>query len=1041
MKHRDKHFFQQNDNVATHNNYSQLTQHLNRAFFACSIEKDETGNPVDYILRECNPACKNIWMRDGEFDAGIILNKSLREILFEPEYWLKKYNEAYSTGQTVEFVRHMADYGRSIQAMVFPSSDNSQILAFVEDISKQEAIKQTLNATQNKYRYLFENLNLAFLVASIETESNGKISYVIRDMNPACGELWKNMNVDYTNLINKNLKDALTLSDFWVEKCNEARTTNKTLQFSTYTPIFNKTLKATIFMSKDQTQLMAFVEDITEQEYVKQTLKSAQSKYQHLFENLNLAFVAVFVEKDENGNVLDYIVQNMNPACAKVWEGSGNDPKKLIGKSLRDALIKPDFWVQVCNQVYQTGETVQFKKYVDVFNKTLKGSIFLSTDGTILGLLEDISIQENTEKALLLSENKFSEVFKNFDVAMITNNVTIGNDGSITYIVQDMNAACAPLWKVSEDVIQSFIGKDFNTIVPEPDFWVEQTNIAYHSGNSVHLVRYNKTTGRYIKAIIFALADKSQMLALLEDVTERETAIQNVQELNASLQKIQDYARIGTLTIYANGEHTWNNVMYQLFEYNTNVKPSMEVYLARVHSEEKEFIHNAYSTAIKNKDRFFSCELRLEFEDGRIKYLYTEIENFYKNGEWTHTNGWLQDITPRRRTELQLIYAKEKAEEADRLKSAFLANMSHEIRTPLNAIVGFSNLLARKNYSDEKRQLFLSDIQNNSKQLLSIINDILDISKIESDQLDLSYIWIDLNQLMQEIYDSMQLQIKDKNISLFCQKTLPDSQVQIYMDDVRLKQILINLISNAIKFTEQGFINFGYSLKNGNTLEFFVKDTGIGIALENQKEIFEYFRQEDGTTTRKFGGTGLGLSISKRLVELMGGKIWVESEKDKGANFFFDVPYILHNNTPLEDNTLSANEDTSDNAFPVLNGEKVLVIDDHDSSFVLISEFFAEHNVTVEYANSGQAGIDYVEKNPSISLIFMDIHMPFLNGVETMKAIKEKHPEIPIVAQTAFALKEDKEKYLASGFNDYLSKPLHAQELTRITRRFLGKDE
>jgi PAS domain S-box-containing protein len=394
----------------------------------------------------------------------------------------------------------------------------------------------------------------------------------------------------------------------------------------------------------------------------------------------------------------------------------------------------------------------------------------------------------------------------------------------------------------------------------------------------------------------------------------------------------------------------------------------------------------------------------------------------------------VQDIT-----EVQEMARKQaNAEESDRLKSAFLANMSHEIRTPLNAIVGFSHLLVSKNYDEEKRQTFLSRIKSNSNQLLVIIEDVLDISKIESGQLTLNYEWIDLNALLQEILEDMQLHIQDKDIALFCQKSLPDAEVHIKVDNVRLKQVLTNLILNAIKFTTQGFINFGYVQKD-TMLEFFVKDSGIGIAKENQKQIFEYFRQEDESTTRKFGGNGLGLSIAKQLVELMGGKIRVESEKDKGATFFFTIPYIVSQQShalmvvPPEEKKLN-----KQHIIPkiTITDKKILIVDDVDSTFILISEILSKYNVNLHHVDRGEKSVEFVKENPDTTIIFMDIHMPGITGVEAMKLIKAINPDIPIVAQTAFAMKEDKEKFIKEGFDGYITKPLQESDLLKIFKRF-----
>ena len=834
---------------------------------------------------------------------------------------LKECYRRVKTQQGVHEITYRLEFGTKekwvyerLYGVFDENGEVQQVVGWAHDISDLIATKNTLTLTQKKYTYLFQNLKIAFLSCSVEKDSNGNpIDYIIREMNPACGVLWESMNVDYHTLLNKSLRNAVVLANFWIQKCDEVYATNQTVQFETYTEVFKKTLRSTLFASPDKSQLFAFLEDITGQVNIKNTLTLTENKYAQLFENLDMGFLACSIEKDSNNQPIDYIIREINPACEKIWQGNGVDFKTILNKSLSEAIVASDFWIQACNKVYESNQTMQFTNYEEVFNKTLKATVFMTLD-------------------------------------------------------------------------------------------------------------------------------KTQIFGLVEDVTEQELVAQTTLQLTARLQRIQNYARIGTMVTDIHGNYQWNNVMYQLFEYNTNMQPSLEIYMDRVHPEERDFTQNLYFSAIENGEKFVTAETRLQFGDGRIKYLYTEFENFYENKEWVRTEGWMQDITTHREFELQLIYAREKAEEGTRLKSSFLANMSHEIRTPLNAIVGFSNLLARKNYSEEKRRLFLNDIQNNSKQLLAIINDILDISKIESEQLKLSYIWIDLNQLMQEVHDTMQVQIKNKNVSLFCQKSLPDSKVRIYMDDVRLKQILTNLLSNAIKFTEQGFVNFGYVLKDEDTLEFFVKDTGVGIAPEKQASVFESFRQEDETTTRKFGGTGLGLAISRRLVELMGGKIWLESEKDKGAQFFFDVPYVTEKIETAENAASKNGENNSEEELAaMLDGEKIVVVDDHDSAHVLISEFFADYNVSVQYFSSGREAINYMEENHPVSLIFMDIHMPDLNGLETMKILKSQYPKIPIIAQTAFALKEDKLKYLSAGFDDYVAKPITHDELVRVSTRFLGE--
>jgi len=254
----------------------------------------------------------------------------------------------------------------------------------------------------------------------------------------------------------------------------------------------------------------------------------------------------------------------------------------------------------------------------------------------------------------------------------------------------------------------------------------------------------------------------------------------------------------------------------------------------------------------------------------------------------------IRDVTVKKETERKLIQAKLKAEESDALKSAFLANMSHEIRTPLNAIVGFSQIILDENLNPEEQKQFFGYIQQNSDQLLGLVNDIIDLSKLESNQLVIHESLADLNQIvneMKEIAENEKRNREKEHLLLFVDKGLPDDELLIIVDHFRLKQLLTNLLVNAIKFTPKGYIQFGYRLKDNQNLLFFVRDTGIGIPPNKQEEVFHYFHQLDNSLNRANTGTGLGLAICKRLVELMGGNIWLQSEPGKGTTFFFTIPY------------------------------------------------------------------------------------------------------------------------------------------------------
>jgi signal transduction histidine kinase len=285
----------------------------------------------------------------------------------------------------------------------------------------------------------------------------------------------------------------------------------------------------------------------------------------------------------------------------------------------------------------------------------------------------------------------------------------------------------------------------------------------------------------------------------------------------------------------------------------------------------------------------------LEFSDGRVFDRYSKPQ---KIGGNTVGRVWsFRDITERKKAEAELIAAKEKAEESDRLKTAFLHNVSHEIRTPMNAILGFSTLLNEPGISDEDRTQFTDVIFQSGNQLLSIINDIVDLASIESGQMKVSISQINLNTALRRLSEQFSYREKSQKITLSLETPLPQKDAEIMTDGTKLVQIISNLINNAFKFTKKGKISFGYSIKD-NYIEFFVKDTGIGIAPNHRSRIFDRFYQVDSAVSRQFSGTGLGLSICKAYVELLGGKIWLVSSPGKGTEFFFTIPHVKGERKP-----------------------------------------------------------------------------------------------------------------------------------------------
>jgi PAS domain S-box-containing protein len=380
----------------------------------------------------------------------------------------------------------------------------------------------------------------------------------------------------------------------------------------------------------------------------------------------------------------------------------------------------------------------------------------------------------------------------------------------------------------------------------------------------------------------------------------------------------------------------------------------------------------------------------------------------------------IQDITESKKREAILEGAKKKAEESDRLKSVFLANMSHEIRTPMNGILGFSDLLQREDISVEKSQQYAKIISTCGNNLMQMLNDILDISKIEAGEMEFKKEDFCVNKVIEELYDFYEPQARtpDKTISLHMHKSLRDNEAVIYSDERYFRQIMTNLLNNAIKFTEAGEVLFGYHAKP-NGIEFFVRDSGIGIAPELLDKIFEPFRQGEEIISRKYRGSGLGLTIAKSYVEALGGYMWVESEVAKSSTFYFILPYSEKMELP-KNQQQSVAQDAEYN----WTGKTILVVEDNHITYMLLRNLLEDTGALVCHAETAQQGIDIAQSKNDLDLILMDVRLPDFSGWEASKTIKKVKPDLPIVVQTANATEEDKIKSFQAGCDAYLPKPI-----------------
>jgi hypothetical protein len=396
--------------------------------------------------------------------------------------------------------------------------------------------------------------------------------------------------------------------------------------------------------------------------------------------------------------------------------------------------------------------------------------------------------------------------------------------------------------------------------------------------------------------------------------------------------------------------------------------------------------------------------------------------------EITHFLAIKKDITQKRKLTEELIKAKEKAEENDRLKTAFLANISHEIRTPLNGTFGFSELLRTPGLTEELKETYINIIEQSGQRMLNVINDIVDISRIESRQMEIHIQETNLNKVLKDLAASFAPEANEKKLLLSAEVPSIWENFLIKTDRGKLIQVISNLIKNAIKFTHSGAVSFGY-LPNGKTLRFFVKDSGVGIPDSQIKLIFERFSQGSTSLTRAYEGFGLGLPISKALIEMLGGTIWVDSKPGEGSTFYFEIP--------ISEDEFARIPEKSSPQTKTLQSITILIVEDDLNSLMFMKTLLRLEKISVLEANNGIKAIEAVKNHPEIDLVLIDMKMPEMDGLEATSHIKQIRPELPVIAQTAYAMREDVENARKAGCDDYIHKPVKKQLLMEKIRNLI----
>jgi len=782
--------------------------------------------------------------------------------------------------------------------------------------------------------------------------------------------------------------------------------------------------------------IMSVAKDITESRRAEESLLQEQYLMSALMDNLPDHLY--FKDKDSR-----FIRNNR----AHIHSFGLSDPNQLVGKSDFDFFTKEVAQRQFDDEqkIIRTGQSINKEEFTVRIDSSINW--YYSTkmplrnkNGDIIGtfgISRDITDRKNAEEKLWESEQRLSIIYNT--VGTVIFHLAVEAEGKYRFI--SINQAFCDVTGLSKDQV---VGKMVNEVIPEPSITMVLEKYK-QAIDEKKIIRWEETseypkgllTGEVTIAPVFDVKGNcTNLVGSVLDITERKQTEEMIRNSEERFRQITENAQEWIWEVDSTGLYTFASQAAEVIlgyqpEEIIGIKHFYDFFLP----EERESIKNVAFEIFKQKQPFREFINRNISKDGRIVSLLTggiPILDPY-NGNLLGYRGVDVDITERLRAEQELFIAKEKAEESDRLKSAFLANMSHEIRTPMNGILGFADLLKEPHLTDQEQQQYISIIEKSGKRMLKIINDIVSISKIESGQMEVSISETNINQQIGFIRAFFEPESERKGLQLLVRNTLPSKECLIKTDREKLYAILTNLVGNALKFTSSGSIEFGVE-KKGEFLEFFVKDTGKGVAGHQKEIIFERFRQAGDLTSRYNEGAGLGLSISKAYVQLLGGKIWLESESGKGSTFYFTLPY----NSVSEDEHVIKDVPTGIRTDKQIHRLKILIAEDDETSVSYLSTALKTYCKEILTAGTGVEAVETCRNNPDLDLVLMDIRMSVLDGYEATRQIRQFNKNVIIIAQTAYAMVGDREKAIEAGCDDHIAKPIRIDSVRGLMQKYFN---
>ncbi len=793
------------------------------------------------------------------------------------------------------------------------------------------------------------------------------------------------------------------------------------------------------YNGKKINKILVVVENITEKKLIQQQVEESLKDQQELADIMKRSPLGIAI-LDAETNIV-----KCNEALSAI---TGYSMQELTTQNRQD-ILTPKRWIPVEKRLFKklSPDHRIIRANKEIIHKNgseipvnITAQANFDPKGNLINFvafLEDISARIDAQKEIKENQETLNLILDNIPFGIYVHDL----DGNIKRVnqhsIKDSGFSREELLQMSVmDIDQDVAGsKEIRNLY----------NIGLKHKGAPHYRNHLHKNGDIYPVQInlspFKIKGEKHIVAIAQNITEHLQLQHDLQAQNDKLQfissllaKVEKMAKVGGWQVNLKSQGIyWTDEVYEIHDtHRDTFTPTLKTAVAFYNPESIPILTKALQNAM-DKGETIDEKLQIISAKGTCKDVW--VLGYAKNdsnGNPEAIYGVIQDITEQRKGEIELLEAKKKAEVSDLLKSAFIANMSHEIRTPLNAILGFSQLLKKDSFSQEKNKMFIDQIEMGGKRLLAILSDILDISRIDAKELRIDKKDFNLNKLLNRLRDEFMIHEFNENCSIQVMTGHPDSDYHFKTDPNRLSQIFSNLIENAIKYTKNGTITLGYVIKK-NELEFYVRDTGTGIHEADFERIFERFTQLNLDYTKSVSsGTGLGLPIVKNLVNLLGGKIWVDSKIGRGSTFFFTLPLEVMEK-PKSDAINPIDKKQENN---LKKGSTILIAEDQESNFLFLETILAQYKVDIIHAKNGQEAVDLFFENKHIDLILMDIKMPIMDGFEATQKIRERDSKIPIVAVTAYAMEEDQKRILNAGFTGFVSKPVEVSEIDKILLKF-----